>query len=89
MHFLAALFAAATLVVGAPGPGYATVELQGPPGARLLIDGRPVTVFDNSGRVALKLSGERHRLTVERDGRVIETREVEFGAGSRIVLTME
>ena len=89
MHILAVLFAAGALVVGSPGPGYAHVELIGPPGARLLIDGQPVTVFDNSGRVELKLSGVRHRLTVERNGRVIETREVTFGAGSRITLRMQ
>ena len=89
MHILAALFAAAALVVGSPGAGYADVELIGPPGAQLLVDGRPVTLFDNGGKVRLRLSAERHRLTVQRDGRVIETREVTFGAGSRIVLRME
>jgi hypothetical protein len=89
MQMLAALFAAAALVVGSPGHGYANVELIGPPGAELHIDGRPVTVFDNSGRVALKLSAVRHRLSVVRDGRLIETREVTFGAGGRVVLRME
>ena len=87
MQMLAALFAAATLVVGAAP--YASVEISGPPGAELHVDGRPITLFDNAGKVRLQLSAERHRLSVQRNGRVIETREVTFGAGSTIVLRME
>ena len=89
MPIPAVLFAAAALVVGAPDHGFAKVELIGPPGAQLLVDGRPVTVFDTAGKIELKLSAERHRLSVQQGGRVVETRDVTFGAGSSIVLRME
>ena len=88
MAILAALFAAAALVVGSPEYGFATVEIEGPPGAELHIDGRPVTIFDAEGRVLLQLSAETHRLTVKRGRKVLESRDVEFGAGSRIHLEM-
>ena len=88
MITLAALLAAEALVVGSPEAGFATVELTGPPGAVLVVDGKPQTVFDGDGRLVVRLSAVRHMIAVEQDGHVLSRQEVTFGAGARIRLDL-
>lgn len=89
MYLLAALAAAAALVVGSPGHGYSDVEIQGPPGAQLFVDGKPVTLFDNDGWVRLKLSAVRHTLSVRRGEEVLSSNEFFIGAGGRVKLSLD
>ncbi|HEX8232076.1 MAG TPA: hypothetical protein VF559_01845 [Caulobacteraceae bacterium] len=88
MPVLPLLFAAAA-AFGGGDAGSAQIEMEGPPGARLLIDGREVASFGREGRLRFALSPDRHRMVVKLGERVLESRQVEFGAGSRIHLKVD
>lgn len=83
---IAAMALATALAAGHPAP--ATLDLQGPAGAQLSIDDRAAGRLDDDGRMVVLLSAEPHRLTVTLDGRVVESREVTFGPGTRARLEM-
>lgn len=88
MHVVAALFAAGAVIFGGDAKGFATVKLEGPAGAQLLIDGQPVATFGADERLKLQLSAVSHTLVVKQDGRVIARQDVMFGRDSNITLTM-